>query len=683
MKKYLPFLFFFSTFAAAQWFYGSGTAQNLENKLTFKNTVSAQTGNLTPTSGVSASTGSVYQKTDGTFWTKQYGATTSWARVATSSELSAYATIATLSNYVSKVDTATQTIVSKFVINPTSGDILDLQTASSSVFKVETDGDFFFTTDVYNGKRGVSTNLFSGTSAGAGITTGLANTCHGYECLQTITTGQRNTAIGYQAGKTSTLSSSDNTSLGAAALGTSTTGVRNTAVGSVALQLHKTGGSNVCIGYACLPVNQSGNRNTAVGADTGALSTNSDNIYLGYGAGSTNTASNKFYVATGTALNLLYGDTALGQLGVATGSLHSTTAFEVNSTSGVFYPPRMSTAQRTAISALSGGILYDTTAARFYGHDGSSYDYFVESADLSNYVSKTDTATQTMAGALALGAVQATASSGMVVRNSSGATVATFGDSGTGATFSNSLVVQGQTTLATTLTGPLRASSGVVATGSINVNSEEVTGVLNIANGGTNNNAFTNGHVVIASGSKLQGLAGTSTNDVLAWNGTAWVPSAPSSGNAKKIATIKDTKPAGNGGGSGSTSVWVVRTLNTLRDPDSVISSLSSNIFTISTAGVYYISGSAPGHKINRHKTRLRDVSSGVTRATGSNEYSDSADNVTTRSVFGDVVNIATPTSFRVEHFMTNSGTGSDFGLSTTGAGEDEVYTEITVERLQ
>lgn len=141
MKKIFLLLFFVSSYAMGQWFYGSGTAQNLENKLTFKNRVSAQSGNLTPTSGVNAATGSVYQKTDGTFWLKQYGATTSWARVATSSELSLkedvankatdfstvndtlypsveavneqlalYATSSELSNYVSKTSSSIQSM---------------------------------------------------------------------------------------------------------------------------------------------------------------------------------------------------------------------------------------------------------------------------------------------------------------------------------------------------------------------------------------------------------------------------------------------------------------------------------------------------------------------------------------------------------------------------------------------
>jgi hypothetical protein len=90
MKKYLiPLLLFSFTAFASVIYYGSGEAVLLENRLKFKNKVTTESGTVTPTAGLSRATGSVYQKTDGTFWVKQYGATTSWARVATSSEIPA------------------------------------------------------------------------------------------------------------------------------------------------------------------------------------------------------------------------------------------------------------------------------------------------------------------------------------------------------------------------------------------------------------------------------------------------------------------------------------------------------------------------------------------------------------------------------------------------------------------
>ena len=98
MKKLALLFFFFSTivYAGNVFIYGSGTAQNLENKLTFKNNRSIQSGGTNPSTGVLAATGSLYQETDGTLWVKQYGATTAWSRLASASEVAfSFATAST------------------------------------------------------------------------------------------------------------------------------------------------------------------------------------------------------------------------------------------------------------------------------------------------------------------------------------------------------------------------------------------------------------------------------------------------------------------------------------------------------------------------------------------------------------------------------------------------------------
>lgn len=94
--------------------------------------------------------------------------------------------------------------------------------------------------------------------------------------------------------------------------------------------------------------------------------------------------------------------------------------------------------------------------------------------------------------------------------------------------------VGGKTIKRATGTGVAKVTNGVFATGSVNLANDQVSGVLNIANGGTNNNSFTNGQVVIASGSKLIGLSGTSNGQVLGWSSGAWVATASSGGSSVK-----------------------------------------------------------------------------------------------------------------------------------------------------
>ena len=78
-------------------------------------------------------------------------------------------------------------------------------------------------------------------------------------------------------------------------------------------------------------------------------------------------------------------------------------------------------------------------------------------------------------------------------------------------TFNNNLIVIGSTTLATSLTGPLKATAGLVSSSAINLTTE-VTGILPIANGGTNlSTTPTNGQLLIGNGTDytLAGLTGT------------------------------------------------------------------------------------------------------------------------------------------------------------------------------
>lgn len=94
-------------------------------------------------------------------------------------------------------------------------------------------------------------------------------------------------------------------------------------------------------------------------------------------------------------------------------------------------------------------------------------------------------------------------------------TTQTFGGA---KTFNSSLTVVGATTLATSLTGPLKAASGIVSASAINLASE-VTGTLPIANGGTNSStALNNNRFVVSSGGSLVEHSAVTASRALASN---------------------------------------------------------------------------------------------------------------------------------------------------------------------
>lgn len=110
-------------------------------------------------------------------------------------------------------------------------------------------------------------NAFLGGRSGNLTLTGTDNVATGFESLELLTSGNFNTAVGSGAlGELSTGNS--NTAVGASALFRNTAGLNNTAVGSLALSF-STGSNNVGIGYLAGTSNPFGN------------STGSNNIYLG------------------------------------------------------------------------------------------------------------------------------------------------------------------------------------------------------------------------------------------------------------------------------------------------------------------------------------------------------------------------------------------------------------------
>jgi hypothetical protein len=107
-------------------------------------------------------------------------------------------------------------------------------------------------------------NTFYGSSTGLFFTTGTNNTYAGQQAGYTTSTGANNSAFGYQAGFALT-----------------------------------TGGNNTYVGHHAGYTNATGTNNTIVGMVAGAAYpswSGSGNVFLGFGAGNSETGSNKLYI---------------------------------------------------------------------------------------------------------------------------------------------------------------------------------------------------------------------------------------------------------------------------------------------------------------------------------------------------------------------------------------------------
>jgi len=146
------------------------------------------------------------------------------------------------------------------------------------------------------------------------------------------------------------------------------------------------------------------------------------------------------------------------------------------------------------------------------------------------------------------------------------------------------------------------------------------------------------------------------------------------------VAILKDVKPSGTAGGTFTSGAWRTRTLNTV-EGDSEIVSLSSNEFTLQR-GKYIIEGMAPALMVDEHKTRIYDVTNSAEAIIGSSAYASAAFYVYNKSNFFGVIEISSPTTYRLEHRSLATKTSNGFGVATS-FGSDEVFATVKITKLK
>jgi hypothetical protein len=146
-----------------------------------------------------------------------------------------------------------------------------------------------------------------------------------------------------------------------------------------------------------------------------------------------------------------------------------------------------------------------------------------------------------------------------------------------------------------------------------------------------------------------------------------------------RIATLSDIKASGIGGASLATT-FNTRTLNTIVDPTSIVTSLVSNEFTL-PAGAYYIEASAPALALEDHMVRIRNITDGITSLYGTSEYTKSSAFVGNRSFVSGEIIITSSKTFSLQHFTAgafSSGLGE-----ATGSGEPTTFAIVKITKIK
>jgi hypothetical protein len=233
--------------------------------------------------------------------------------------------------------------------------------------------------------------LINGLTIGRGAGNNVSNTAIGISALPANTSSRDNTVVGYQAMFRNT-TGERNTAVGVLTLAFNTIGNHNNAFGIGALYF-STGNDNNAIGFNSITNISSGNNNIGIGTLSGSLIaagtanvTSNNSIFIGNDTrASANNQTNQIVIGhtaiglgsnttvlgnTSTTLTALYGAVITGGT-----SVNASAQFQVDSTTKGFLPPRMTSAQRTAIaSPATGLIVYDTTLNKLSVYTGAAWE---------------------------------------------------------------------------------------------------------------------------------------------------------------------------------------------------------------------------------------------------------------------------------------------------------------------
>ena len=149
-------------------------------------------------------------------------------------------------------------------------------------------------------------------------------------------------------------------------------------------------------------------------------------------------------------------------------------------------------------------------------------------------------------------------------------------------------------------------------------------------------------------------------------------------GKFASYAIIVDQKSATADGGTFTSGDWRTRDLNTeLSDPDGIVT-ISSNQFTLA-AGTYFIRWAAPAFGVERHQTRLQDITNATVREYGLSCYSASDLYAATHSFGSTRVIPGASTTYEIQHH--SSFTKSTNGFGVHGGAGIEQYTLVEIFR--
>ena len=185
-----------------------------------------------------------------------------------------------------------------------------------------------------------------------------------------------------------------------------------------------------------------------------------------------------------------------------------------------------------------------------------------------------------------------------------------------------------------------------------------------------------NGNVSVAG----TGAIGTVTFSIAETNVPTGVAGTGVGGLFASYAVICDKKAYDAEGGTFTAGAWRTRDLNhEIRDEDGIVS-IGSNQFTLQ-AGDYFVRWTCPAENVNRHSTRLYNVTDSSIVFAGTAQFlSDGAGTEITGTVEGaGYINISGAKAFEIQHYGQTTSSNMGFGMKSNVSGVDSIYTIVEI----
>lgn len=155
---------------------------------------------------------------------------------------------------------------------------------------------------------------------------------------------------------------------------------------------------------------------------------------------------------------------------------------------------------------------------------------------------------------------------------------------------------------------------------------------------------------------------------------------------AQSVAVVADSKTNGTNGGTFTQGAWRTRDINAeLSDADSIVS-VASNQFTL-IAGTYFIYWAAPAFAVERHRSKLYDVTGAADVVMGTAAYAYQNGTNFSHSLGCMSLTIAASNTYEIQHYCQSTYATFGFGVAGgSGLGTIpgvEIYTLAGIWRIK